>query len=608
MASPSGIRSSSGAQPATTGGPTATSAASPSIAVASSFPGSQGGPGVTASPPPGIARLSVAETAADLLDPRRVDIGVWAMIDHLGLGVYRADGTQVLPGSETGSGSVWLYDFQVAVLARMASAPALPFSTYTSYLAANGAKTDAPALLRAYADAYRASPKGYVPELVSDLGLAYAGDPQISPLVEWLLFLDTFVPRNSASAAAAGDAPVPSGDPIAVPAAAHAQAARGQTSVCMISGDGEPSAWGAAHASALLAALIQQIRAADLMFEGMLLGQSIAVVSEQSGDAVHEGHDGPGGSVRFAVHAQGNFVPIDPLCGLPGVTVFAGVPIGPFALAGLDVVWKLEPDAALQHGQIREADPGVPFGNPATIGGAYTGQTSTTGSGETAIEFQAREEPSRGKGNESRLGVQVDVEFIHLDRALEAAGFPPDLASAVPPLPPRTLGFDLSWHSLDEHWSGTVAASSHVVFHGPNATFLECTENWTLVLSFQVDATGSVDGSGTGTLDGLENCHSNFGYKFDTATTLAFNMKGTETDSALNLQLLETRINGANQGLLNYTMFFTTAYAPRVLSVPRVLSDRAEGTVTVSATADNGEVADGTHLFQLVCADCSPKP
>ncbi len=148
-----------------------------------------------------------------------------------------------------------------------------------------------------------------------------------------------------------------------------------------------------------------------------------------------------------------------------------------------------------------------------------------------------------------------------------------------------------------------MQATSHTEFHG-NGGFLVCTENWNLTLSLTVDGTGSIAGSGTGTFDSLKGCRSNIGWTFDNASTLAFDVKGTETDSELELQFLETAIDGANQGLLNYSMFFRNEGTPLVLAVPRVGVDRAEGTVKISATVDNGQTADGTHVFSLSCEDC----
>ena len=562
----------------------------------SASPPSATGPGP--SPPPGSAGLSVAQTAAALLDPGRVEIGVWAMLDGLNLGVYRADGSQVVAGSETGPRDIWIYDSMVPALERMASEPPLSFAAFAEYLAANGATVSAPNLLIEYRATYGAAGDRYVPQLVKALGVTFDDGATITPLVEWLLVLDTFVPRNGTHAANA---------PISNPGVTAELAAAGNP--CSIVGDGDPSNWSPDQASAMFAALLQQIHDADLMFNSIMLSQSISVVTEQTGDTVHEGHDGLGESVRFTVRASADFFPTDPICGLPGPVVFPGFRTGFVVLSGLDIVWKITPEA-LQHGAFHEADPSVPFGagGPPTSNGTFTGGTSTSGSGATAVEFQAREEPSHGKGTADRLVAQVDVSFFHLDRALQLAGYPADLVASVPPLPDQILGLDVTWHSLDEHWSGSVDASSHDVFRS-GATFFECTENWTLTLTFAVDSTRSITGLGTGTLDGLKNCHSNFGATFDgNATTLAFKVMGSETDTELDLQISATAINGAVHGLLNYTLYLTPAtFVPPVLVVPRVGLDAASGTV-VHATVDTGETATGTHAFHLTCSDCAPTP
>jgi hypothetical protein len=282
-------------------------------------------------------------------------------------------------------------------------------------------------------------------------------------------------------------------------------------------------------------------------------------------------------------------------------------PLGPTPLV-IDVVWRFDP-VAYEHGDVVRVAPGSrPNGLTKILGQPFTGpgEARTGIRGEAAVQYRAREEPSHGKGTFDSSSVNVGIELQRLPEALVAAGFPHQLTIyADVPYPSELTGFQLSWHTLDQHWSGTVRASSHTEFHAYGG-YLVCTENWNLTLSFTVDESGSIAGSGTGDFDSLQGCSSSIGWTFDNATTLAFDVKGTETDSELLLRFYETAIDGANEGLLNYSMFISNDLTPPVLVVPRVGVDRAEGTVTISNTADNGQTADGSHVFSLTCADCQP--
>jgi hypothetical protein len=210
-----------------------------------------------------------------------------------------------------------------------------------------------------------------------------------------------------------------------------------------------------------------------------------------------------------------------------------------------------------------------------------------------------------GIGDDYHSVYDSDGRFQDIESTTGREGTLMDRGDAVDQALVDRLGnlVEKSGVKLPRCWSGTVQASSHTEFHAYGG-YLVCTENWNLTLSFTVDESGSIAGSGTGAFDSLQGCRSSIGWTFDNATTLAFDVKGTETDSELLLRFYETAIDGANEGLLNYSMFISNDLTPPVLVVPRVGVDRAEGTVTISNTADNGQTADGSHVFSLTCADC----
>ncbi|MGZ5302105.1 MAG: hypothetical protein ACXWEJ_09825 [Actinomycetota bacterium] len=514
------------------------------------------------------------------------------MLDHLGIGVYRLDGTVVLAGSESGQDDFWLYDFQVPILERMAQAPPVAFSEFAAYLQRHGIELSTNKILAVYADAFAAHADAFLPQLLEGLDLTLQGDPEITSLEEYLLLLDAVVPPNQGGAQT--EFGVDSAGTLAADAA------------CAFPGGGNPAGWGLTYKKFTAKG---GSSLGPLAMEGVMLPQSISANVARSPGTIHEGHGGPGGVKQITVSVSANFASAAPACGFPTSPYVPSFPLGPTPLV-LDVVWRFDP-VAYEHGDVvRVAPASIPNGLTKTLGQPFAGpgEASTDIHGEAAVQYRAREEPSDGKGTFDSSSVNVGIELQHIPEALAAAGYPKELTIyADAPYASQLTGFELSWHTLDQHWSGTVKASSHTEFHA-YGSYLVCTENWNLTLSFTVDESGSIAGSGTGDFDSLKGCRSNIGWEFNNAKTLAFDVKGTETDSELDLQFYETAIDGKNEGLLNHTMFFTNAFTAPVLAIPRVGVDRAEGTVTISTTVDNGQTADGSHLFSLTCADCQPTP
>ena len=75
-------------------------------------------------PPAGQVIYSAAETAALLANSDTAERGVWSVLANFGIGVYTADGTAVMAGSERSVDDFWLLDFEIPMLVDMVKAPA----------------------------------------------------------------------------------------------------------------------------------------------------------------------------------------------------------------------------------------------------------------------------------------------------------------------------------------------------------------------------------------------------------------------------------------------------------------------------------------------------
>ena len=116
-------------------------------------------------PPSGATKLPIAETVAGLGDSRRVQTAVWSVLAHLGIGVYRANGTRVLAGSERKARDFWIYDFEVPLLGRMVGEAARPFAVYARTLAAAGVRVPRGELLATYRRTYARHRRAYLVRL-----------------------------------------------------------------------------------------------------------------------------------------------------------------------------------------------------------------------------------------------------------------------------------------------------------------------------------------------------------------------------------------------------------------------------------------------------------
>lgn len=434
---------------------------------------------------------------------------MWSLLDHLGIGVYTGDGQQVLAGSEQSQEDFWLYDFQIPVLERMATAPSIPFAEYADYLHTHGVTASADEVLAAYASAYSKHADSFLVQLFTASDVRFDGTPSISPLIEWLLLLDATVPPNggSAQSASAGRS---------ARAMQHALAQE----PCSTSGDGRAPGFGIVRNESDLIASAYGEAINGLPAQAMLIANSIVVSISSSPGDVHEGHDGPGASESIDAMAQVGQIPVVVNCGslfgLLGTLYSVGGP-----LSGVLLNWTV-PTEALEHGTLNAGITG-------------SGASTTDASGRSHVSFDTIQEPSRGKGDLHDLTAvvfaQADVRL-----ALSAAGVSQILVRLVPaPVPVRGQAtFRISWHDDSHHWTGTMTSSSDDTVTAADGG-LVCSASWRTDLSLAVDSEGQITGTAVMAIQGAPVCaHPEF---ISQTQVIRAAVTGTATDQSLHIEI-----------------------------------------------------------------------
>ena len=396
------------------------------------------GGGVVTAPGEDVIRLSPAETAAALTDPGTAESGVWSVLANLGIGVYGGGGERVLGGSETSEDDFWLYDFEVPMLVRMATAPPRSFATTFSRVEELGFDGTIDDLLRFYRETYAAVPEAYLVQLFESSGIVFEGDAQLTPFQEWLVMLDTFVPPNGTAGLQAADVRlVPAigvtGVAERLPAAGGSPQARRAVyqEYCGEIVFGSVAAWGDAWRSSQFAvAAIEAYYATH----GLMLTSGVEATIETVSEKAHEGHGEEGQSVDIVVTVNLEYFPQNvyvPDCGLlynQGPLVFG-------SLQGVEVSW--DPDDVLEdHGR---------FSNRYSV---------TDSNGEARLTYVPREERDGGRGLEREDLGYVDAAF-NMKNALLAFVTEPRILMLVPERMPITdqANIEVGWHQANiEVW------------------------------------------------------------------------------------------------------------------------------------------------------------
>lgn len=361
---------------------------------------------------PSSLEASPEQAAAALLDPNRVEEGVWFLLRGLGIGVYTGDGLQVLAGSETGPQDFWIYDFEVPLMVRMAHEPSRPFSEFLPLLTELGMKSGLEQTLKQYKDVYAGNPTAYLIHLFAATGLLFEGDPQITPLQEWLLLLDTFLPPNPPANAGIG---APSWVIMAaagiLPLLEQAAPYTGmfshpeQQSCGSIRGGSFIPNWGVANGVLATTNDLIEVGNAYYAIHGPLLARSVKAELAPSKWEAHEGHSAPGDSITFTLtlridYGGLNMTFMPPTCGLlvNNINNMDTALVSP--LRDVQVWWEVS--SFTDHGSFndisgRPFDPSIP--------------TQTDPSGQTKITFQARQEPANGQGELKSIKADLRANY-----------------------------------------------------------------------------------------------------------------------------------------------------------------------------------------------------
>ncbi len=383
---------------------------------------------ILAPPPAAQIKLSPIETADAITDPEKVGIGVWSLLANLGIGVYTGDGEQILAGSELSEHDFWLYDFELPLLAHMAQVDPRPFSLTTLRLAAVGFKGTTVDLIRVYRDTYALNADKFLVQLFSAMDVNFREGIELTPLQEWLLMLDTFVPANGSMAAKGGYM-------LSVVPGRGAFSVSAQGDPCgFISGGQVHANWGTIQSNTDLGMFLAA-EAAYYAIHGMLIAQSAHATLEASPNSAHEGHGGPGDVIDLTATVTMTYVPQNiPVGGTQcGVLVNLDPPLaGP--QHGVEIVWDI-PEVLWEHGFVDIPEGGVAL---------------TDHQGQSKVRFQARQEEANGKGEEEFEDGIVRAIYNLRNHLTNNGYHDPRMLSLIPEMmqidPPAVV--EISWHEL----------------------------------------------------------------------------------------------------------------------------------------------------------------
>ena len=381
------------------------------------------------SPPPAAQiKLSPIETADVIADPEKVGIGVWSLLANLGIGVYTGDGEQILAGSERSEHDFWLYDFELPLLAHMAQGGPRPFSLMTSRLTAVGYEGTSIDLIRVYRDTYALNADTFLVQLFSAMDVHFREGIELTPLQEWLLMLDTFVPANGSTAAKGGYL-------LSVLPGRGVFSVSEQGGPCgFITGGQVQANWGIIQSGGDFDVFLVA-EAAYYAIHGLLLAQSADARLEASPNSAHEGHGGLGDEIDLTATITMSYVPQNiPVGGtLCGVLVNLDPPlVGP--QQGVEIEWDI-PEVLSEHGSVD-----MPEG----------GASLTDYQGQSKVRFQARQEEANGKGEEEFEDGVVRASY-NLRNHLANNGYrDPRMLYLIPesmPIDPPAF-VTIEWHEL----------------------------------------------------------------------------------------------------------------------------------------------------------------
>ncbi len=385
---------------------------------------------------PAKEAMSYAVTAQALNDAQQAEAGVWSVLANLGIGVYTGAGDQVMPGSERGEASFWLYDFEVPALAGMAQGAPIPFDGYAAQLEALGAEGGSQELLSLYREVYARHPDHPLVQLLTAMGVDFKPGTMLTPLQEWLLLLDTFVPPNGAQAGREPGAHL----------ASMVQPGRARQAACgAIQGGNIIPYWGVMQSESGMAALFQA-RELYYAIHGPMIAQAANYQLTASGASAHEGHEGKGDKLEYIVRVEVNYLPWQsiPVAGIScGALTNLDFRVLVGGLSNVLVDWVI-PEVFYAHGTVEDQEP------------------STDGAGEARLSFQAQEEDAHGIGPFQEQAGEVSA-WLNLRMGFISAGITdPRLLQFVPErVPVASQWVEVSWHELCDHFTLIFSEELH---------------------------------------------------------------------------------------------------------------------------------------------------
>ena len=445
--------------PAATGA--ATSTGTPATAGRASFPAptDQGtvSPGSVEPQPPGSNRPATTpppaqppeplpepelETADEIVEalfqPDLADVAVVSMLDQLGIGLYRPDGSAIRTGTEALDGDFFLFEPEVRGLIHMLDAVDeedawIDFRDFHAALVGLGFPGSAEELADAYSESYFEAPDEPMSKFIQAVNV----ESQINRFTAWLLLVDGFVPPNGSNEATA----------------------RVGGELARLTAQAGRRGWGTARQR------VQTItQGVPLQVDPQIIAHLMAVVSGASlnlvpsEQVVHKGH-GSGGEVSTITAtlqaAASAFV--SPITGQAVVPVS-----GTAQVAGIDVNW-------------------YPNSTALANGSAPSSSSPTDPQGRALLTYTAKPEEPRADRSGYLIvetgTIEAAVSGVDLITRLYAE---PSLGALMPNIVRGSTNIDVEWHA-------------------PRLMHVEFTNTYNVTIQGLV---GSMTGSGTDTYIG----------------------------------------------------------------------------------------------------------
>lgn len=436
-------------------------------------------------PPPEPLPEPVLDTTDEIVEalfaPSDEAQTIVSMLQALGIGLYRDDGSAIRRGTEASEADLFLFESEARGLVNMLRAQSdgatwITFRDFHAELVELGLEATPEQLLQLYVETYAEHPDTPMTRFVQAQAFLDL-EAQIPPLGVWLLFIDGMVPPHAATGqvASAGGGPL-----IALQSGPNI----GQLTQQLQQRFNSPQVQRNINAARARAAI-----------------SSAAIRVSATTTRVHKGHGGAGDSASVTVEVNA-FQYSSPFGGRPMQPCSGG------SLAGIGVRWSYT-------GLEEHTSPDVSNG----------ASTSTDGSGRTTMRFTTKSEENqawlRGVGTVDLASIEPVVNDADVARALCPGLLPANMrGSAIRGWGGGTVNVEIAYHvprailvNLTNTYDVTFEAGSQL---GGNAS-MAGVDTFIGRMSERADGTwkgylvGHTSGSGTGLFRGAGDCPSSWG-------------------------------------------------------------------------------------------------